>query len=114
MTETKSTAPKTDEAVESINDLVRVKDLTNAHQNPNIPRSVFAAEVSDASVKDDDYVSYVNGSSKPGKEFSNKSMSIPVREMKHAFDANGISGSPGDYLAYFNNEWHVVKKADMK
>lgn len=109
-----STAPKSDEAVSSIDDLVRVRDLTNAHQNPNIPRGVFAAEVSDAVINDDDYVSYVDGSSKPGKEFSKKSVSLPARQMKHSFDANGETGSPGDWLVYFNNGWHVVKDGDLK
>lgn len=108
-----STAPAKDGVVESIDDLVRVKDLTAAHENPNIPRGIFAAEVSDATIKDDDYVSYVDGQSKPGKGFSNKSISVPAREMKHAFDANGITGSAGDYLAYFNNSWHVVKKGNL-
>jgi hypothetical protein len=109
-----STAPKSDEAVSSIDDLVRVRDLTNAHQNPNIPRSVFAGDVSDATIKDDDYVSYVDGSSKPGKDFAKKSVSLPARQMKFAFDANGETGGAGDWLVYFNNGWHVVKDADIK
>lgn len=99
--------------ITSIDDVVHVRDLTDAHQNPNIPRSVFVDTLSDAVVEDEDYVSYVSGQSKPGKDFTSKSISLPARQMKHAFDADGVSGNAGDYLVYFNRTWHVVRKEDI-
>lgn len=106
-------ADRKDGAVDSIESSVLVKDLTDAQTNPNVPRSVFATELPDATINDDGYTSVVDGQSKPGKGWSSKSISAKARKMKGPFDANGVSGNDGDWLVYWNGHYHVVKERDL-
>jgi hypothetical protein len=109
---TKDSAAVSD-AVTCFDDPVRVKDLQGAHENPNIPRSVFVAQVSEAVLSEDDYVSYTDAGARPGKGFTKKSITVQAAQLKHPFDANGESGSVGDWLVHWNGHWMVVKDADM-
>ena len=108
-----STSADAGDALTSIEDSVRVKDLQGAHENPNIPRSIFKDEVSEAILMEDDYVSYVDATSRPGAGFQKKSISVQAVQMKHAFDANGETGNVGDWLVNWNGHWMVVKDSDM-
>lgn len=106
---TAASAATEPDAITDLNDFVRVRDLPDYHQNPNVARSVFLEEVSAARVSEDEYISYVDGQSQPGKGFATKSISVKAVQMKTSFDANGDSGSAGDWLVYFNGHYMVVR-----
>lgn len=99
-----------DEAISSVDDLVRVRDLSSPITNPNIPRSVFrealAAADGDA---EEGYLSVTDNSHEPGAGFKDKAVKGSAVQMKHAFDANGQSGSAGDWLVNVGGHWFVAK-----
>ena len=96
-------------AVTSLDSPVLVRDLESAHQNPNIPRSIFLPNLAEAAINDDGYTNVTDASSRPGSDFVTKSISVKARQMKAAFDANGESGNAGDWLVHFNGHYMVVK-----
>lgn len=102
-----------DEPIESINSVVLVKDLPGAHENPNVPRSIFLDELSEASVNAQEYVSVGDNVHKPGKGFQSKSVSVKAIQMKHGFDANGETGNENDWLVYIGKRWIVVRDGEL-
>lgn len=99
-----------DEPISSIDDAVRVKDLSSPITNPNIPRSVFreplGAAVGDA---DEGYLSVTDGTFAPGSGFKEKSIKAQAVQMKTSFDANGQSGNAGDWLVNVDGHWFIAK-----
>jgi hypothetical protein len=106
-------ADRVDGAVASIDSPVLVKDLTDAHQNPNIPRSIFGGDLSDAALADEGYNSLNSSSSKPGAGWVSKSISVKAVQMKTNFDADGETGTVGDWVVYYNGHYMVVKDGEL-
>ena len=110
MADTKTTNPEP----ESIEDTVQVRHLTGAHENPNIPRSVFKTELNNLDADNLADLAVSDNADVPGKGFTSKSISVKAIQMKHGFTANGEIGNDGDWLAYVGGHWVVIKDENMK
>lgn len=106
---TTSKAAPADETISSVDDVVRVKDLTSPHTNPNLPRSIFAGTLAAASADANNYVSVSDGVHQPGEGFKAKSISGQAIQMSTGFDANGQTGNSGDWLVYAGGHWFVAR-----
>lgn len=109
-TDSGESAAPTDEPVSSLDQAVRVKDLTSPETNPNIPRSLFATAVGSADADADQYISVTDANHQPGKGFSEKSIKAKAIQMNAGFDANGVPGNAGDWLVYASGHWFIAKE----
>lgn len=98
------------EGPQTIDDVVRVKDLQSSATNPNFPRSMFNDTVSGAALGDSDaYISVTDATHIPGENFKEKSIKAKAIQMNTGFDANGTPGNSGDWLVYAGGHWFVAK-----
>lgn len=108
-TVTGKTAPD-DKPLKSLDDVVRVRDLTSGATNPNIPRSVFLDTTAGAANVDaDSYISVNDATDIPGENFKEKSIKGKAIRMNTGFDANGVPGNAGDWLVHAGGHWFVAK-----
>lgn len=112
-TSTTSTKATKDESITSVDDVVRVRDLTSPHTNPNIPRSIFTDTLGAAVADADAYISVTDATHQPGDSFKEKSIKAKAIQMNTGFDANGQPGNAGDWLVYAGGHWFVAKGADL-
>lgn len=98
------------EGPQTIDDVVRVKDLQSSATNPNFPRSMFNTSVAGEALADADaYISVTDATHIPGKDFKEKSIKAHAIQMNTGFDANGVPGNSGDWLVYAGGHWFVAK-----
>jgi hypothetical protein len=114
MAETTKASGTDKEGPQSIDDVVRVKDLQSSATNPNFPRSMFAQETAGSTLADaDSYVSVTDAANIPGEGFKAKSISGKAIQMNTGFDANGVPGNAGDWLVYAGGHWFVARDKDL-
>lgn len=114
MAESTTTTPKatgTDPGgPQTMDDVIRVKDLQSGATNPNLPRSLFLSPATGAADVDADaYISVSDSTHVPGKNFKEKSVKAQAIRMNTGFDANGVPGNAGDWLVYAGGHWFVAK-----
>jgi len=110
MAEPTTKAAAADQPLQSLDDVVRVRDLQSGATNPNIPRSVFATPTAGSADADPDgYLSVTDANNIPGKGFKSKSITAQAIQMNTGFDANGQPGNSGDWLVYAGGHWFVAK-----
>lgn len=107
-TDVTAKTPAKDEEISSLDQAVRVRDLSSPITNPNIPRSVFREPLGSVD-EEAGYISVTDGTHQPSKGFKEKSVKAQAIQMEVAFDANGNPGSPGDWLVNVNGHWFVAK-----
>src|ERR1044071_7431495 len=94
-----TTTSSGDNAPQSLDDPIRVRDLPSPATNPNLPRSMFNDTVSGAAHVDAaNYVSVTDATHIPGDGFKEKSIKAQAIQMNTGFDANGQTGNAGDWL----------------
>lgn len=110
MADTTTTKTGGAEEISSIDAVVRVKDLTDAHTNPNIPRSVFDAQLNGVDPDPDKYTSVTSLSATPsGKNWQDKTVKVKAVQMNAPFDADGETGNSGDWLVHMAGKFYVMK-----
>lgn len=116
MAEKRRMAETADGPVQSDADLIRVKDLTSPDTNPNIPRGVLDdRNMSDFNAEDTNgHFAVSNRFHGAGKGFKSKSVTVKYATFDHGFDANDVTGNPGDVLVNVFGQWIVVPKSKFE